>query len=232
MKGAFILLRGIMLGPIGSEIMSIFRLLSPDEIDKYIVEEKADESIAKGSIKIAVGGESLGLTSAETHQGSTGAGTKFPKDHQAKIIPLHGRSPEEEDLLDKSIPEKKSEQNNSQREDDHHGQERPQNQARKHSLKASTGSSLDSIGILSASQIRNIENERLENENKKRDSSTVFLLKERERMRSAKRKLIEQVAIKSYQVNASQEFYEKTDGDFEDEELDDLKGILLNKRHY
>ena len=70
----------------------------------------------------------------------------------------------------------------------------------------------------------------LAKENKNRDSATVFLLKERERMRSAKRKMIEQVALKSYQLNASQEFYEKSDnGEEEEEGLDDLKGILLNK---
>lgn len=216
-------LRGTMLGPIGSEIMAIFRLLSPDEIDKYIVEERADEYQAEGTTKIAAGAEGLSLSSGETHLDDKTGPKKFPKEQQAKIIPLHGRTAEEEDLL------------SEHKGDEEEQQEQSPQQVQTTSVSSKGSSGLESIGVLSAAQIKQIEQKRLEEEKGKRDSATVFLLKERERMRSAKRKMVEQVAIKSYQVNASVEFYEQTGDEVEEEEdllSDDLKGILLNKRHF
>ncbi len=90
------------------------------------------------------------------------------------------------------------------------------------------------MGILSASSIKEIEAERRKKENDKKDSATVFLLKEREKMRDSKRRMTEQRAIKSYQTNAAQEFYDDTEEDISDEEnrQNDLKGILLNKKHF
>lgn len=200
-----------MLGPIGSEIMSIFRLLSPDEIDKYIVEEKADGYRTGETSAIAANGHGMALS--PEHSGSmsdfTDSGS-FPKDHQAKIIPL-----KKEDSKREAPPKDLH---------NHHpsgGQERGDEQ-------------LESVGILSSGKIKQIEAERLREENSKKESATVFLLKERERMRAAKKKLIEQVAIKSYQTNSSQEFYDEVEDDSDEgeESSNDLKGILLNKRHY
>lgn len=198
-----------MLGPIGSEIMSIFRLLSPDEIDKYIVEEKANSYRTGETAAIAANDGGMALSPEHANMASTddSEGNKFPKDHQAKIIPLNQRDSDEE----KHDPYKS----------------RPQ-------ASENESGELASIGVLSASKIKEIERDRLEREKKKRDSATVFLLKERERMRSAKRRLIEQTAIKSYQTNASQEFLEETEEEIESEEhsTNDLKGILLNKKHF
>jgi hypothetical protein len=216
-----------MLGPIGSQIMAIFRLLSPDEIDKYIVDERADEFKTEGTMSIAAGAEGMNLSSGGPH---SQAPNKFPKDHQAKIIPLNNQSPEEKELL-QDTPDDSQEQS--------HADQKPAvTEESKHApFNNSAGDGnfgLEAIGVLSANQIKNIENKRRAEENGKRDSATVFLLKERERMRSAKRKMVEQVAIKSYQVNASQEFYEQTDEDLDEEEnlTDSLKGILLNKKHF
>lgn len=216
-----------MLGPIGSEIMAIFRLLSPDEIDKYIVDERADEQASGSSIKVAAGAESMSLTSSESHYEKK-KDEKFPKDHQAKIIPLHGRHPEEKDLLS----EEKSDGSFHSSSKLNGAQIKPRMSENNFSVDPNNHS-LASIGLLSAAQIREIEKQRLREENKKRDSSTVFLLKEREKMRIAKRKLIEQVAIRSYQSNASKEFYAATEDDMdEDENTHDIKGILLNKKHF
>ena len=53
-------------------------------------------------------------------------------------------------------------------------------------------------------------------------------------MRNAKRKMIEQIALKSYQENSSQEFLEATEEELENDDLNanDIKGILLNKKHF
>ena len=52
-------------------------------------------------------------------------------------------------------------------------------------------------------------------------------------MRQSKKRLIEQQALKQYQTNAAQEFHDEV-FDEETGELAnaDLKGILLNKKHY
>lgn len=194
-----------MLGPIGSEIMSIFRLLSPHEIDKYIVEEKADSYKVGQTNAVAANGESINLSTDNTGTDllDDDSSKKFPKDHEAKIIPLHS--------------------------DDDNEKEK-----KRLSSEINKGDSLESIGVLSASKIKEIEKERLERERKKKDSATVFILKERERMRNAKRKMIEQIALKSYQENSSQEFLEATEEELENDDLNvnDIKGILLNKKHF
>lgn len=203
-----------MLGPIGSEIMSIFRLLSPDEIDKYIVEEKANSYKTGEVTAIAAGAEGIALATEHANLTDSDENSKFPKDHQAKIIPLHGEPEEEKD------PYKKEKRDSNEHDEVH---------------TKSSGNELESIGVMSAKKVREIERMKEEAERKSRDSATVFLLKERERLKDAKRKMIEQVAIKSYQVNAAQEFYDIPDEDIDlesDEPTDELKGILLNKKHY
>ncbi len=212
-----ILIRGNMLGPIGSQIMSIFRLLSPDEIDKYIVRE--EEAKVNESLPMASGGEefaSEGHQEDQVSQRSAKQETEFPKEHQAEIIPLHKLKVEEV----KQEPETALRQ-----------QEKKHSQ---HSSLSGESGELESLGILSAKSIRAIEEERLKKENAKKDSATVFLLKEREKLKSSKKRLIEQVAFKSYQSNAAQEFHDMNDDDLLEEENSskDLKGILLNKRHY
>jgi hypothetical protein len=61
----------------------------------------------------------------------------------------------------------------------------------------------------------------------------VFLLSERKKMRESKQKLIEQGALRQYQVNLAYEFFEETEEDILDEERSsDLKGVLINKKHF
>ena len=138
-----------MLGPIGSEIMNIFRLLSPDEIDRYIVDEKT--SIMVGSV--AAGGESLSLDTEDSHHGQySKKKKKFAKDHQAEIIPLseHKEKQAAKQFLEENdrYPEQENELSR-------------ENVEAKAKKVAESTHDLSSIGVLSASSIREIENERL-----------------------------------------------------------------------
>ena len=152
----------------------------------------------------------------------------FPKDHQAKVLPLNELStvPKKVDLNESEMTNQPLSNRNAQlkaqylnKEINHRANEQ--------------SNDLASMGILSSSTIKQIENDRRKKENENKDSATVFLLKERQKMRESKKRMIEQEAIKSYQTNAAQEFYDESEDEFSEEEgHHDLKGILLNKRHY
>ena len=211
-----------MLGPIGSEIMKMFRLLSPDEIDKYIVRE--DERVVNSSM--AANGEPMQFNDERPHLENQESKNKFPKDHQAKIIPIN------EEVGKKRVIDENFETVNYVEENTDSSKEQ------KHSSKPqyqedTAPNSLASIGVLSASTIKEIEAKRRAEENRNKDSATVFLLKEREKMRQSKKRLTKQIAINMYKTNAAQEFKEDTDEDILDENYsNDLKGILVNKKHF
>ncbi|MBT4792821.1 MAG: hypothetical protein HON90_14700 [Halobacteriovoraceae bacterium] len=211
-----------MLGPIGSEIMSIFRLLSPNEIDRYIVPE---EEVSQG-MKIAAGAEDMDYTGAQKNTQDYKPAEKFPKDHQAKIIPLSD--------FNKKGTVKKKQANPQENESDNHSQKQRPTATPKQPRAQNSNSSLESIGVLSAQTIREQEHKRLNEENENKDSATIFLLKEREKMRGSKKRMIEQQAIRSYKTNSEQEFYtEAQEADFDEEDSSEgLKGILLNKKHF
>lgn len=213
-----------MLGPIGSDVMLIFRLLSPDEIDKYIVNDTSRE--VGETMAMASGGESLQYDDESPHLENSSKPSKFPKDHQAKIIPL--------DEFKEKSKKKTSEVASAYAVQEGAFAESSELENKFQANAPISGSTeLESIGVLSSSTIKEIESDREKKENDNKDSATVFLLKEREKMRISKKRLIEQYAIKSYQTNAAQEFYEETEEDLLDEDgSSDLKGILLNKKHY
>jgi len=211
-----------MLGPIGSEIMKMFRLLSPDEIDKYIVRE--DERVVNSSM--AANGEPMQFNDERPHLENQEPKNKFPKDHQAKIIPINEEVGKKR-VIDENFEAVNyiDENTNDSKEQQHSN--KPQYQ------EDSAPNSLASIGVLSASTIKEIEAKRRAEENKSKDSATVFLLKEREKMRQSKKRLTKQIAINMYKTNAAQEFKEDTDEDILDENYsNDLKGILVNKKHF
>ena len=205
-----------MLGPIGSEIMGIFRLLSPHEIDRYIIDTK-EESVG-ATMKMAANGEPLQYNDEKPHFESP-KNDHFPKEHSAKIIPLKTKQSQETHQTDEqAVAHLRSDRNDEEVE-----------QIQVH--QDSSGSSLASVGILSSKAIKEQEQKRLKEENDKKDSTTVFLLKEREKARLSKRRLTEMYAMKSYQSTANQDF----SGEYEEDDdgnrvSDNMKGILLNKK--
>lgn len=207
-----------MLGPIGSEVMAVFRLLSPHEIDAYITEEDASVVRIEGT-RTATGEElphdsSKQFFSREKSRGEI----DVPEDEDidvnrpAKIIPLHAYK----------------EGSDSERE------QQNQDLNRRSSKSKENNSSLSSLGILSASQIKAQEKARLESEKSQEDSVTVFLLKEREKMRKSKKRIIEQSAIKVYQYNAAVDLNIEDSFDEDGEPIanSDMRGILVNKKQY
>lgn len=218
-----------MLGPIGSNIMSIFRLLSPDEIDKYIVSKE----VRKVEGTMVAGGEEF---TSDEHQAdyspqksTHNKEEKFPADHQAEIIPIGKHRKEEENNGDQQDSSGQDESNSNEQ-----AYEKAKNITANIKAAVSKSSGLESIGVLSASSLREIEAERLKEEQKKQDSTTAFLIKERLKMRESKKRLIEQHALKQYQVNAAQEFYNTDEDLLDEEESNDgsAKGILINKKQF
>lgn len=217
-----------MLGPIGSNIMSIFRLLSPDEIDRYI---ESKEGVRKVEGTMVAGGEEF--TSDEhqvdySSQNSKKEEDKFPADHQAEIIPIGKKKNQ-----DKEEPDQ-NQQNNPESNQDISQKAKKVSSNIQSAVGKSSGSGLESIGVLSASTLREIEEERFKEEQKKQDSTTAFLIKERMKMRESKKRLIEQHALKQYQVNVAQEFYANDEEDYDEDEANDAsaKGILINKKQF
>ena len=217
-----------MLGPIGSELMNIFRLLSPDEIDRYIVDKKVQR--VEGSM--AAGGEEMEFNTEDSNL-SERHKEQLKKDQKAKIIPISQYQEEKEErpkseqhqlaeLADMDLPTESEEENT----DPSFVNQRVQ--------AVSPKSDLESIGVLSGSTIKELEAQRMAEENSKKESATVFLLRERQKMRQSKQKLIHQQAHKQYKSNAAQEFYQQTEEDLlsDDPQTDTSKGILVNKRHY
>lgn len=214
-----------MLGPIGSELMSIFRLLTPAEIDRYL-DHSAKSRKIEGTM--AANGQELVFDEhdpAFVDVNQKDKKQKFSKEHQAEIIPLHPDQEEDHDNLQNFKEAEELEQDSSDIEVD---SQLEQAEKLKNKLKAN---GLESIGILSAASLRKIEEDRLKSESKKRDSTTAFLIKQREKMRSSKRRLIEQHAYKSYQSNAAQEFYD-TEESIDEEDSLSTKGILVNKKQF
>jgi hypothetical protein len=217
-----------MLGPIGSDIMSIFRLLSPAEIDKYIEAKK----VQKISGSMAASGESLSFDDHEPHAGKDELLRHNSEGKaSAQVIPIN-----------KNIKLPKEVENQNAGEPNLiAGAEVPHkvsNELAQHKLVSpqKPKSDLEKMGVLSASSVRLQELNRLEEELRGRDSTTAFLIKEREKMRRSKMRLVEQHAYKTYKVNANQEMLDSSnkDADEEDDEesSNSTKGILINKKHF
>jgi hypothetical protein len=219
-----------MFGPIGSDIMSIFRLLSPAEIDKYIEAKK----VQKISGSMAASGESLSFDEHGSHTGEDQLRSKLSEQAEsAEVIPIN-----------KNIKLPSEDQSSEAgQETEHEGKPEFQNEFTQHKLispevnsteTSRPKSDLEKMGVLSASTLRLQELNRLEEELQGRDSTTAFLIKEREKMRKSKMRLVEQHAYKVYKKNANQELIDSSQELEEDEEevSNSTKGILINKKHY
>lgn len=217
-----------MLGPIGSDIMSIFRLLSPTEIDKYIEAKK----VQKISGSMAASGESLSFDEHAPHTGQD----QLEK-HNSEGKPVGKVIPINKDI---KLPEEVVNENESELKPQQFDNELVQHKLvpkeKSIPLSSAPKTDLEKAGVLSASTIRLQELNRLEEELKGRDSTTAFLIKEREKMRKSKMRLVEQHAYKTYKVNANQEMIDSSnrdvDEDDDEESSNSTKGILINKKHF
>lgn len=214
-----------MLGPIGADLMSILKVLTPSEIDLY--SETEEEVVAQS---MAVGAENINY---DEHAPSAGRDYKNKGQHESDNA--------EDDELEKAkiIPiNKKVEQELSENGEFFEEKQELKISKEKKILINSEKNSLNAIGILSKNQQKEIEDERRKKENSKKDSTSVFILNQRNKLKQSQMKLIEQKAIRQYQQNASAEILavrEISENEIEeDQEIRDSssKGILVNKRHY
>ena len=229
-----------MLGPIGSNLMTILKVLTPSEIERYSQEGMAgaSEVVRKSPIALAAGGEFFNLDDDENSPANPKNQTK------AKILPLRRRNEKEEEETPEEDPyagfpkvEEKEESEEIAAKSESFKPLVTKEEEHLIAKSVSTGSDLEQVGILSGNQIKQIEEQKKKKAEAKKDSATIFLLKQRRKMQESKSKLIEQSAISNYKKSG----YEKVNVqiDIDDDDIDEkLKnnspssGILVNKKTY
>lgn len=204
-----------MLGPMGSSIISILRVLTPGEIDRYTEDESLIEESSSNITAIASGGESFEFQKFDSKgEKSNEKESKNSQEdvHEAKIIPINS-SVDLDDLagsVEHEIKEKKKEKNK----------------------KVSTNS-LEAIGIESSQTIQQKERDKIEKENSEKESTSVFILNQREKLKNSQSRLVEQAAILEYKKSATQEVSSSTKSEKrKDTSICGTTGILINKKHY
>lgn len=216
-----------MLGPMGARIIDILKIMTPNEIDSYI--EKPQKEVT-ADIKKAAGGEDFDVTHSPAQ-----SGRKLKKDenqqqddqanqepeHQAKIIPLNKESSEHLAAKENEENEDQSLESEIEDEKEFHHNDKAQNE-------------LEQAGIMSAAKIEALKRKRLNELKKKQDSTTNFIIKQREKLKKTKVRLIEMEAIKNYNINSNiDKLNDEIDIDNPEEEVSiGSKGILVNKKHY
>lgn len=209
-----------MLGPMGARIIDLLKIMTPNEIDKYV--EKKEET---SELKLAAGAEEFDVTKSppkvfknQDHSEDQNHNNEEDLQHEAKIIPLHkGVESEVESTQEDTIEASDHEEE----EDSHYAGSKSEQE-------------LEKAGIFSANKIKALQKEKLKRYKAKQESTSNFILNQREKLKRTKLRLIEQDAIKNYSQNASVEkINNEIDIDNPDEEkVYGNKGILVNKKHY
>lgn len=208
-----------MLGPMGAKIIDLLRIMTPNEIDRYV--EKKEE-VSNANIQLAAGAEDFNVSNTPVnHNLSKQEKKEEEKDqddiqHEAKIIPIN-----------KDVQE----QNSKSTEEEHEPIDPEQALEYEATFKEKE---LEAAGIFSAQKIEALKKEKLKRVKAKQESTSNFIIKEREKLKQTKLRLIEQDAIKNYNLNANVEsLNDEIDIDNPDEEIIvGNKGILVNKKHY
>lgn len=207
-----------MLGPIGSNLMAILKVLTPAEIDRYSELELNAEPVV---MQIAAGAENLSMSYSE-----------------------RDTNPEEtyQDQLKHEIEEQKTADiipiNDSIKLEEGIGPPEPEEIYQKHDTKPrAPDGGLESIGVFNSSKVRELAEHRKALKDKNKESTTVFILDQREKFKKVQAKLQEQVAIIEYRKNAAQEFIkiQLTEEDLKEgvePRTSTSCGVLINKRHY
>lgn len=229
-----------MLGPIGANIISILKVLTPSEIDIH-----ADISEKEISGAIAVGAEDQNFDHASSYLREDHA-DEFKNKQMTKDC---------EEETEAQLQTKSRFEANEAKEDNEANEAKviPINekvQLFDKSMFPPEQSELNSLGIYSAQQLSEHAKYLQQAKDKSKDSTSVFILKQRERLKSTRTKMIEQKAIGEYKKSSSIDIaskkmrHVKDEGDInQDKDKDEnnneqqlrdshFKGILLNKRHY
>ncbi len=208
-----------MLGPMGSTIMSILRVLTPSEIERY-----TDSIYEEGQVtKIAAGAEGFEpfdhprekftpkLVPSVEDESDEPSSNEDTSQTKAKIIPINETIKLENiPIAIQHLPEKKDKNLN-------------------HDKKKSMNTLRD-LGLKSSKEI--LDEQRLiqEIKNQSKDSTSVFLLTEREKLRESKEKISSLMAIFEYRKSATQELMTKDPEEEEEYTISGSSGILINTK--
>lgn len=217
-----------MLGPMGARIIDVLKIMTPNEIDRYTEKPQKEVTV---DIKKAAGGEEFDVIHSPPQSGrilkkeQNQQEEQAPNEpeHQAKIIPLNKESSEH---LEAKENVKKEEQNLKSEIDIEDDEEFHQNNKAQNEL--------EQAGIMSAAKIEALKRKKLNELKKKQESTTNFIIKQREKLKKTKDRLIEMEAIKNYNNNSNVDISnDEIDIDNPEEEQSiGSKGILVNKKHY
>ncbi len=172
-----------MLGPIGAHIMSVLKVMTPSEIDRY-----ARASEKRRPTAVAAGAEDFDLEDSQTGNPHSGS---FKKMTEAEIIPI------------------RPEQNEK-------GGPPPEGQSSKdppHSNRSDE--ELESVGIFSGKKIQDMKNRAEDIAKAAEDSSSVFLIKQRAKLKETNVRMIGNTALKTYAETAHADMTQ-TEVDLED----------------
>lgn len=205
-----------MLGPMGAVVMNVLKVMTPSEIERYSQGREAEEvsKIAAGAESISSGGagSSFNPQSESHHKKKEHPPNESLNDSgEAKIIPIREQMPIRPPPKAPPPDEPKS-------------------------TKVEPENELEGMGIVSGEKQHAIKEAASAREKSKQDSATIFILKERERLKKSKSKMNTSEAFKTYAESSNLEFYKpEIEVDLDDpdkEEAIGSRGILINKKHY
>lgn len=215
-----------MLGPMGAHIISALRVMTPAEIDRYTAKDtKKIQTQA-----LAAGGEEFDYSHSTPFGQSEQKRSREEQERkenpnrlgEAEIIPIDVAKAKQRDGEEELPARPKRNPKNSEEPED--------------AFMPSPGedSELEKAGIVSSAKM-NARQKALEDYRQaKEDSSTVFLLKERERLKKTNIKMAGNTALKTYFQTANADM-SKAEPDLDDpdkEVAQGSKGILINKKHF
>ena len=217
-----------MLGPIGSNLINILKVLTPAEIESYSNEGVIGESrqVGKTAFALAAGAENL-----SRDQGNFKSLHEM-KEEKAKILPFKKDTDSNKDD-DGSKKDPYAYKAEPVKDDTDTEIEEEQEQPLESKL-SSGGTELESIGILSSKKIKEIQQEHQRKQEATKDSATLFLLKQRKKLQSSKTKLTEQTALENYNKILSEKSFAKEYDEVEEKVVEEeiTKGVLVNKKSY
>ncbi len=204
-----------MLGPIGSTVMKMLRVLTPDSIERLTkLADGRKRKVASSALSVDVESATSTGVSAPQRQERENEEKEEKSSEQnpssPKIIPLH--LVEDEQVQKMAVGSSYIPSYSGQR--------------------SGPVTALESIGVLSNEELKKIKSQEDQKIKDKQPSATIFLLEERKRLHNANAKIYCQTAIRNYRNSTStvdMAMEEKMD---EEPRSNTTSGILLNKKQF
>lgn len=218
-----------MAGIIGSSIMSALRLLTPGEINRITGINTKKKTNEAGQV---ITDEESSLINAGGSSNTDQAGNKSEDNVLLLKKDQSGEKKEPEDPYKSKPTSDQAPVPATVLNFSPINEEVTEDLAREGLLKAQSKAqtNLEQAGVYSAEKIREEEEKKRRDEKKLEDSSTVFLLKEKNKVKESQKKLKVKEVLESYRNNSKMDIQRQTDD--EDLSISDNQGILLNKKQF